>query len=224
VHERLRKITPQLALRDVELLGQQAGGPHPARFCSNHDIAPVSRPCLCTANAIKNPQSAKAPSPSRRKAPRACRRHYGFDRSTVGGTRRGRIRKAVSKAASVAFPRNRLVPVPRVGSFAELNRVIDAADQAGLGRVIEGHRAPIGVEFAREASLPGRLPVKAFDNAGELDTARELQPRVDARARVRVSRCRNRPEFRPRDRSQGPVVAGAPDQVDRGLALSGFEC
>jgi hypothetical protein len=114
----------------------------------------------------------------------AFRSHYGFDSFYCRPGKEGAHEKGGVEGDVGWFRRNHLVPVPRVGSLRELNELIDAADEADLDRVIEGHRARVGVEFAREAPLLEPLPVEAFD------TARELRPRVDAKARVCVRQCR----------------------------------
>lgn len=65
-------------------------------------------------------------------------------------------------------------------SLAELNVLIHASDLIDDGRVITGHRATVGVEFAAEAALLQALPGEAFDAA-----VVEVR-RVDHRSRVSV--------------------------------------
>jgi hypothetical protein len=81
------------------------------------------------------------------------------------------------------FRRRHLVPVPTVGSLAELNELIAAADRLDDDRVITGRPITIGAAFAIEATELMGLPAEAFD------CARLLNARVDNRARVSVRQC-----------------------------------
>jgi hypothetical protein len=81
------------------------------------------------------------------------------------------------------FRRRHLVPVPTVGSLAELNERIAAADLADDARVITGRPVTVGAAFAAEATQLGPLPGDHFD------AARLLEARVDNRSRVCVRQC-----------------------------------
>ncbi len=113
------------------------------------------------------------------------RSHYGFDSFYCHPGIEGAHEKGGVVEGDIGwFRRNHLVPVPTAASIAELNEIIAAFDEEDLTRVIEGHRATIGVEFAAEASALSALPSEGFD------VARHVSARVDAKARVCVRQCR----------------------------------
>jgi hypothetical protein len=78
------------------------------------------------------------------------------------------------------FRRNHLVPVPEVGSLAELNAMIDAWDEADEARRIGGRPRTIGEYFAVERPLLQPLPAKPFE------TGLLLGLRVDRHSRISV--------------------------------------
>jgi transposase len=82
------------------------------------------------------------------------------------------------------FRRNYLVPVPEVGSLAELNTKIAAAEQAEDGRRIGARIRTIGQDFAAEAPLLIPMPDEPFE------TGLLLTPRVDRYSQVTVRCCR----------------------------------
>ncbi len=113
----------------------------------------------------------------------ALRSHYGYDGffcvPGVGGAHeKGGVEGEIGR-----FRRRHLVPVPTVGSLAELNERIAAADLADDHRVITGRPVTVGAAFATEATQLGPLPAEPFD------AARLLEARVDNRARVSVRQC-----------------------------------
>lgn len=112
------------------------------------------------------------------------RSHFGFDSFYCHPGVEGAHEKGGVEGDIGWFRRNHLVPVPKAKSLAELNEMIAACDDEDLSRVIEGHRATIGAEFAAEAPLLSALPGEAFD------TARHVKARVDTKARVCVRQCR----------------------------------
>lgn len=112
------------------------------------------------------------------------RSHYGFDSFYCHPGIEGAHEKGGVEGDIGWFRRNHLVPVPTAASIAELNEMIAAFDEEDLARVIDGHRATIGVEFAAEASALSALPTEDFD------VARHVSARVDAKARVCVRQCR----------------------------------
>jgi hypothetical protein len=81
------------------------------------------------------------------------------------------------------FRRRHLVPIPKVGSLAELNELIAAGDLVDEDRVITGRPVTVGAAFAAELPHLGPLPAERFD------PARLLEARVDSRARVCVRQC-----------------------------------
>jgi transposase len=110
----------------------------------------------------------------------ALRSHYGFDSFFCRPGIDGAHEKGGVEGEIGRFRRRHFVPVPRVGSLAELNELITGADIGDEQRVITGRSCTVAVAFAAEAPLLGRLPRETFD------TARLLRPRVDAKARVCV--------------------------------------
>jgi len=81
------------------------------------------------------------------------------------------------------FRRRHLVPVPRVASLAELNRLIAAGDLLDDTRVITGRPVTVADAFAAELPHLMPLPVEPFD------AARLVEARVDNRARVSLRQC-----------------------------------
>ena len=75
------------------------------------------------------------------------------------------------------FRRNHLVPVPEVGSLAELNARIAAAEDAEDGRRIGARIRTIGQDYAAEAPRLIPLPGEPYE------TGLLLTPRVDRTAR-----------------------------------------
>jgi transposase len=113
----------------------------------------------------------------------ALRSHYGFDSffcrpGIVGAHEKGGVEGEIGR-----FRRRHLVPVPSVGSLAELNTLIAAGDLLDETRVITGRPVTVDAAFAAELPALRPLPVEAFD------PARLLQARVDNRARVSVRQC-----------------------------------
>jgi transposase len=113
----------------------------------------------------------------------ALRSHYGFDSffcrpGIVGAHEKGGVEGEIGR-----FRRRHLVPVPTVGSLAELNSLIAAGDLLDEGRVITGRPVTVAAAFATELPALRPLPVEGFD------PARLLQARVDNRARVSVRQC-----------------------------------
>ena len=110
----------------------------------------------------------------------ALRSHYGFDSFFCVPGKDGAHEKGGVEGEIGRFRRRHLVPVPRVTSLADLNDLIRAGDAADDARVITGHHATIGTEFAAEAPLLAPLPDEVFDAAVVEDR------RVDHRSRVSV--------------------------------------
>ncbi len=108
------------------------------------------------------------------------RSHYRFDsffcEPGIGGAHeKGGVEGEIGR-----FRRNHLVPVPHVGSVAELNERVAAADVADDRRFISGRSIRVGDLFAAEATKLMDLAVEPFD------PALLLRPRVDSKSRVCV--------------------------------------
>jgi len=82
------------------------------------------------------------------------------------------------------FRRGYLVPVPRVGSLAELNEMLAAADVRDARRHIGYRQDTVAGDFAAEAPFLRPLPADGFE------TGTVLWPRADRYARVSVGKCR----------------------------------
>jgi hypothetical protein len=110
----------------------------------------------------------------------AFRSHYGFDPfycqpGVEGAHEKGGVEGEVGR-----FRRQHLVPVPAVGSLAELNERLEGYDIADDHRRIGTRARSVGHDFAFESRLLAPLPADPFD------TALTLTPRVDRYARVMV--------------------------------------
>ncbi len=110
----------------------------------------------------------------------ALRSHYGFDSFFCLPGKAGAHEKGGVEGEIGRFRRRHLVPVPEVGSLAQLNERIAAADRLDDTRVITGRPVTVAAAFAVE--LPSLLPLPAET----FDPARMLEARVDNRARVCV--------------------------------------
>jgi transposase len=111
------------------------------------------------------------------------RAHYGFTSWYCIPGQEGAHEKGGVEGDGGRFRRNHLVPVPRVGSMAELNQRLAAADAADDARHIDGRASTVGADFAAEAPLLLPLPADRFD------TALSLSTRVDRYAQVTVRQC-----------------------------------
>ena len=78
------------------------------------------------------------------------------------------------------FRRSHLVPVPEVGSLAELNDLIAAACITGLDRTIRGRRVTVGEALGQEIDLLRPLPAEAFD------ACEHATPRADTKSLATV--------------------------------------
>jgi len=113
----------------------------------------------------------------------ALRSHFGFDSffclpGVEGSHEKGGVESEVGR-----FRRRHLVPVPHVGSMAELNELLLAAAAKDDRRHIAHRRISVGEHFALEAPALRRLPEEAFD-VSVVDNFR-----VDAKSRVFVRQC-----------------------------------
>jgi transposase len=114
----------------------------------------------------------------------AFRSWYGFDPFYCEPGVEGAHEKGGVEGEIGRFRRNFLVPVPRVGSLADLNARLAEDDLRDAQRHIEFRRNTVAGDFAVEAPLLGPLPGEAFD------TGTVLWPRADKFARISVGKCR----------------------------------
>jgi hypothetical protein len=103
----------------------------------------------------------------------AFRSHYRFAAFYCEPGIEGAHEKGGVEGQVGYFRRNHLVPVPEVGSLAELNARIAVAEQAEEGRRIGARIRTIGQDFAAEAPRLVPLPDEPFE------TGLLLSPRVD---------------------------------------------
>ncbi len=114
----------------------------------------------------------------------ALRSHYRFESSFCLSGKRGAHEKGGVEGEVGRFRRRHLVPVPKVGSLAELNELLEEACWSDLERTIRGRSEPVGEMLARERALLGDLPREAHCSA------EEATPRVDSKAMVTVRQNR----------------------------------
>ncbi|HAM01440.1 MAG TPA: IS21 family transposase [Acidimicrobiaceae bacterium] len=110
----------------------------------------------------------------------ALRSHYGFDSffcipGPEGAHEKGGVEGEVGR-----FRRRRLVPVPRVDSFEELNALVAAGDTADDARRIFGRQITVGEHFDLEQGALMILPPEPFD------TMNSTTCRVDTKSRICV--------------------------------------
>lgn len=113
----------------------------------------------------------------------ALRSHYGFDSFFCFPGKDGAHEKGGVEGEIGRFRRRHMVPMPRVGSLAELNELMARADAMDDHRRISGRFLSVGEHFAVEAHELRALPAEPFD------TRRCSTNRVDAKSRVCVRQC-----------------------------------
>lgn len=113
----------------------------------------------------------------------ALRSHYGFDSFFCQPGLKGSHEKGGVEGEVGRFRRRHLVPVPRVGSMAELNELLAAGAAKDDLRFIAQRRVTVGEHFALEADTLRPLPGDAFD------VAVVVTHRVDRKSRVSVRGC-----------------------------------
>jgi len=111
------------------------------------------------------------------------RSHYGFDSFYCSPGVEGAHEKGGVEGEGGRFRRNHLVPVPKVGTMAELNERLKAYDLADDARRISNRTLTVAEHFAFEQPLLRPLPTEVFE-PGLL-----LTPRVDRYSRVIVRQC-----------------------------------
>jgi transposase len=110
----------------------------------------------------------------------ALRSHYGFDSFFCEAGEAGAHEKGGVEGEVGRFRRRHLVPVPRVGSLAELNELLARADAADEARHVEGRLLTVGAMATAEQASLRPLPDEPFD------ASISLRPLVDRKARVWV--------------------------------------
>lgn len=108
------------------------------------------------------------------------RSHYGFDAFYCQPGITGAHEKGGVEGEVGWFRRNRLSPMPVVGSLEELNEKIRAWEQIDEGRRIGDRIRTIGQDYAAERALLAPLPAETFD------PGLVLTPRVDRSSMVTV--------------------------------------
>lgn len=114
----------------------------------------------------------------------ALRSHYLFDSIFTTPGLEGAHEKGGVEGEVGRLRRNHLVPVPAVGSIAQLNRLLVDACEQDLRRRIAGRPQTVAEQHAIERPLLRALPAEPFD-ATETATVR-----VDAKALVTVRQNR----------------------------------
>lgn len=113
----------------------------------------------------------------------AFRSHYGFEAFYCQPGKDGAHEKGGVEGEGGRFRRNHLVPVPKVGTLAELNARLAGADAGDEARRIGNRVMPVGHDFVLEQRMLTPLPGEPFA------TAVTLRPRVDRYGRVTVRQC-----------------------------------
>jgi hypothetical protein len=112
------------------------------------------------------------------------RSHYMFESQFTLVGLRGAHEKGGIEGEVGRFRRRHLVPVPTVGSLAELNARLLAGCEADLARQITGQRGTVGEALSRERPLLRGVPEE------RAQTSEHTSPRVDAKAMVTVRQNR----------------------------------
>jgi transposase len=110
----------------------------------------------------------------------ALRSHYLFESSFTRKGKEGAHEKGGVEGEVGRFRRAHLVPVPEVGSLAELNDMLLAFCVADLKRTIRGRQMTVGEALGHELDLLRPLPSERFD------TFEHARPRVDSKSLVTV--------------------------------------
>ena len=114
----------------------------------------------------------------------ALRSHYLYDSIFTTPGIEGAHEKGGVEGEVGRLRRNHLVPVPQVGSIAQLNALLLDACERDLGRRIAGRPATVAEQHALERPILRALPAEPFDAT---ETA---SVRVDAKALVTVRQNR----------------------------------
>ena len=114
----------------------------------------------------------------------ALRSHYLFASAFTLAGIAGAHEKGGVEGEVGRYRRRHLVPVPEVGSWAELDGLISRGLARDLGRRIDGRTETVGQALERERALLRPLPAEPHD------AAEMASPRVDAKALVTVRQSR----------------------------------
>ncbi len=114
----------------------------------------------------------------------ALRSHYLFASEFTLPGRAGAHEKGTVESEVGRFRRRHLVPVPRVGSWAELRVLVAGGVEQDLLRTVAGHGAPVGARLAAERARLRPLPPDPHDGA------EHTRPRVDAKGLITVRQSR----------------------------------
>jgi len=114
----------------------------------------------------------------------ALRSHYLYESAFTRRGKEGAHEKGGVEGEVGRFRRRHLVPVPEVGSLAELNSLLEDACFAELQRRIQGRPETVGEALRREGRTLRELPLEDFD------ASEQASPRVDAKALVTVRQNR----------------------------------
>lgn len=110
----------------------------------------------------------------------ALRSHYLFSAEFTRKGKEGAHEKGGVEGDVGRWRRAFMVPVPQVGSIAELNNQIGGWLIEDLGRTVRGRPETVGEALGREIGLLRPLPAERFDSC------EHARPRVDAKALVTV--------------------------------------
>ncbi len=111
----------------------------------------------------------------------ALRSHYGFDAFFCEPGPGGAHEKGGVEGEVGRFRRRHLVPVPHVGSLAELNALLEAADRADDARHISGRLQTVGQAAETERPSLRPLPAEPFDSAVPLRAKADRKARISVR-------------------------------------------
>lgn len=111
------------------------------------------------------------------------RSHYLFESFYCRPGKDGAHEKGGVEGEIGRFRRRHMVPMPKVGSLAELNELVAQGDRLDDRRRIDARRMTVAEHFTLESAQLHALPAEPFD-AGQL-----LRPRVDTKSRVCVRQC-----------------------------------
>ncbi|KUL27342.1 Mu transposase domain-containing protein [Streptomyces regalis] len=111
----------------------------------------------------------------------AFREHYSVDSfycrpGLAGAHEKGGVEGDIGR-----FRRNHFVPVPEVGSLAELNLLVEQRDQEDDARRIRMRPRTVGEYFAVEQPLLAPLPIEVFDAGHVIETRVDRHSRIWAR-------------------------------------------
>lgn len=114
----------------------------------------------------------------------ALRSHYLYESVFTLPGRAGAHEKGGVEGEVGRFRRSHLVPVPKVGSLGELNRLLEDGCLDDFARTIRGRHEAVGESFRIEARTLRELPTLDFD------ASERSSPRVDAKALVTIRQNR----------------------------------